>query len=169
MTRTLLLIRHAQADVRGPQYPDDSLRPLVAKGHRQASALAELFERLKLRPERLFTSPYRRAVETAEPLVRYAASGHLELLEALTDDDYAQLLADLEAQLKTDDRTVALVGHEPYLSELSAWLLTGDPHRVQVTFRKAALLALEGPLAPGAMALTMLLPARVYKRLVDGG
>lgn len=165
MTRTLLLIRHAQADERGPKYPDDSLRPLVAKGHQQTAALAEVLNALALRPDRLFSSPYRRAIQTAEPLTQCVASGALELLEGLAADDYSQLLAELEAQLADNDGTIALVGHEPYLSELSSLLLTGNPNAVTIKFKKAALVVLEGPLEAGQMTLALMLPPRLYKLL----
>lgn len=162
---TLLLIRHALADERGPNYPDDSLRPLVDKGHQQAAALAETLSALAINLDRLFTSPYRRALETAEPLVSCVATGKLEPLEALADEDYPQLLAELEAQLADGAETVALVGHEPYLSELASLLLVGDPQAVEIDFKKAALMVLTGPLAPGQMSLAMMLPPRVYRRL----
>jgi len=164
----LLLIRHALADERGPNYPDDSRRPLVDKGHQQAAALAETLSALAINLDRLFTSPYRRALETAEPLVSCVATGKLELLEGLADDDYSQLLAELEAQLAIGEETIALVGHEPYLSELASLLLVGDPQAVQTDFKKAALMVLTGPLAPGEMSLAMMLPPRVSRRLAKG-
>ncbi len=162
---TLLLIRHALADERGPSYPEDSLRPLVDKGRQQAAALAEALDALAINLDRLFTSPYRRAVETAEALRSCVASGELEPLAALADDDYPQLLAELAAQLADGEATVALVGHEPYLSELASLLLADDSHAVAINFKKAALMVLTGPLAAGQMSLTMLLPPRVYRRL----
>lgn len=168
MAITLLLIRHALADERGPKYPDDSLRPLVDKGHQQAAALAETLSALTINLDRLFTSPYRRALETAEPIVSCVASGRLEPLEALADDDYSQLLAKLEAQLEGGEETIALVGHEPYLSELASLLLAGDPQAVKTDFKKAALMALTGPLAVGQMSLAMMLPPRVSRRLAKG-
>lgn len=165
MAITLLLIRHALADERGPNYPDDSLRPLVDKGHQQAQALAQALNALAIKPDRLFTSPYRRALETAEPLVQCVANGELEPLEALTDDDYPQLLAELKAQLADGEATVALVGHEPYLSELASLLLVDDSQTLAIDFKKAALMMLQGSLAPGQMSLSMMLPPRVYRRL----
>ena len=166
---TLYLIRHAQADERGPQYspkyPDDSLRPLVTKGHKQAKALAKALGILDIKFDRLFSSPYTRALETAQPLSERL---EVETLSELTSSDYPQLWAQLVDHLGHDaerDIKVALVGHEPYLGELTSYLLTGDAYRISLRFKKATLVQLEGTLEPGMMALAMMLPASMYKKL----
>ena len=164
---TLYLIRHAQADERGSKYPDDSRRPLTAKGQEQAKALAKALEILGVRFGKLFSSPYTRALETAQPLSE-RLEVKVKMLSALTSSDYPQLLEQLVNSLGHDakrDVQVALVGHEPYLSELTSYLLTGDVHEVGLKFRKAMLVQLMGPLEAGTMTLKMMLPASVYKKL----
>jgi broad specificity phosphatase PhoE len=63
---TLLLIRHAAAGSRKDWKGDDRLRPVSAKGGRQAKALVEQLE--PWAPSRVLSSPYRRCVETVKPL-----------------------------------------------------------------------------------------------------
>jgi phosphohistidine phosphatase len=165
--RTLYLIRHAQADERGPRYPDDSRRPLIDKGHRQAEVLAKAFSALELPLDRLFSSPYIRALETARPLeAALRGKRQLEVLEPLADHDYDKFLAALSERLELGDTAIACVGHEPYLGELTSLLLTGDPYRLRTRFRKAATVILQGPLATGAMELQAMLTARMLKRFV---
>ncbi|UCH27723.1 MAG: histidine phosphatase family protein [Trueperaceae bacterium] len=165
--RTLYLIRHAQADERGPRYPDDSLRPLIKKGHRQAEVLAAAFETLELPLDRLFSSPYLRALETARPLEGAVQNQRrLDTLQPLASSDYGELLSALSRQIGPGDNAVACVGHEPYLSELTSLLLTGDPYRLDTRFRKAATVILQGPIAAGAMELHGMLTARMLKRLL---
>ena len=172
MTSTLYLIRHASAGERGPrdsenlQHPDDTLRPLDPKGHKQAKTLAEVLKTLDVGFDRLFSSPYTRAAQTAESLAGRLAKGHhVQYLDALAEGDYPQLLVDLREGIKAGDETVALVGHEPFLGGFASYFLTGSPQTVSVQVRKATLLALSGSLAPGEMTLQMLLPATVYKPL----
>ena len=169
---TLYLIRHAQADERGAKYPDDSQRPLVEKGHKQAQALARALDILDVTFDRLFSSPYTRALETAEPLAKRLRSGELETLSELGTPRYPQLLVQLVDNLErsvTDgvsgDFYVALVGHEPYLSGLTSYLLTGDETRVNFKFKKAMVVQLGGSLSAGGMTLHMVLPASLYKKL----
>jgi len=63
--RTLVyLIRHAQA----VQSADEAGRPLTDKGHRDAHYVSRLLDNEKF--DVLYSSPYRRAVQTLEPLAK---------------------------------------------------------------------------------------------------
>jgi phosphohistidine phosphatase SixA len=63
---TSVLLRHASAGERHDFEHDDHLRPLDARGRRQAEDLVELLRPLGLR--RVLSSPYVRCVQTVEPL-----------------------------------------------------------------------------------------------------
>ena len=63
---TSVLLRHASAGDRHDWDGDDRLRPLDARGHRQAAELVEVLRPLGVR--RVVSSPYVRCVETVEPL-----------------------------------------------------------------------------------------------------
>ena len=63
---SLFLVRHAKAGKRSQWEDDDSLRPLVAEGLRQAEVIAEAIA--PLQPTALFSSPFLRCVQTLEPL-----------------------------------------------------------------------------------------------------
>ncbi len=63
---TSVLVRHASAGDRHGWAGDDRLRPLDARGRRQAAQLVELLRPLDMR--RVVSSPYVRCVETVEPL-----------------------------------------------------------------------------------------------------
>ena len=63
---TSVLVRHASAGDRDDWAGDDRLRPLDARGRRQATELVELLAGLGLR--RVVSSPYVRCVETVELL-----------------------------------------------------------------------------------------------------
>lgn len=158
-------MRHAHAGQGDPNDPNDHLRPLSAKGRAQAAALRGALAALEVRFDRLFSSPYTRAAETAAPLAPHAKGGRAEPLSALTHDDYPGLLGTLAATLGPSDRCVALVGHEPYLGELAAYLLTGDASGMALRMRKGMLVRLEGSLGPGRMALHTALPPKLVRRI----
>jgi phosphohistidine phosphatase len=164
---TLYLIRHAHAGQGDPSDPHDHQRPLSAKGRAQAAALGAALAGLEVRFDRLFSSPYTRAAETAAPLVAHTKGGRAEPLSALTHDDYPGLLSVLATTLGAGDRRVALVGHEPYLSELAAYLLTGEASGMALRMRKGMLVRLEGLLKPGRMALHTALPPKLVRQLAQ--
>ena len=78
MTVELWIVRHGAAAERGPDWPDDAARPLLKKGERQARRLATIVPPL----DRLFTSPWTRAAQTAAALADLAPAG-AEPLEVL--------------------------------------------------------------------------------------
>jgi phosphohistidine phosphatase SixA len=61
-----VLVRHGTAGERATWEGDDHLRPLDARGRRQAKALPEALADLQM--TRILTSPYVRCVQTVEPL-----------------------------------------------------------------------------------------------------
>lgn len=79
---TSVLVRHASAGDRHDWDGDDRLRPLDARGRRQAAALVELLAGLEVR--RIVSSPYARCVETVEPLAAALGLG-LEQDERLAE------------------------------------------------------------------------------------
>jgi phosphohistidine phosphatase SixA len=65
------------------------------------------------------------------------------------------------------ERTVVVaVGHEPRLSELTSYLLTGRRDALAIAFRKASVATLQGRLAPGGMTLVAFAPMHVTRALL---
>ena len=72
----LLLNRHAHAGARDPaQWPDDRDRPLTEKGRKVQRDVARFLRKHDLTPHLVLTSPWARAVQTAEILVEVARVG----------------------------------------------------------------------------------------------
>jgi 8-oxo-dGTP diphosphatase len=95
---TGVLLRHASAGRPHEYAGDDRLRPLDARGRRQAAALVELFGALEVR--RVLSSPYVRCVETVEPLA--AARG----LPVELDDRLAEGAGGTALELLREDGVV---------------------------------------------------------------
>lgn len=159
----LLIIRHAIAVPRGtPGIPDED-RPLTPEGEQKFREAAEGLAKLVDRPDALLTSPWRRAKQTAA--IAAAAWGRLEPEEtaALASGSFEEQAAVLDRYPR--DATVAVVGHEPWVSELLARLL-GTRHDARLEFKKggAALVDVPGRLAGGG-SLVFYLPPKVLRRL----
>lgn len=150
----LFLIRHATAE----DGEDDDARPLSRKGRRRFADVVRGLDSLKVRFERVLHSPKLRAVQTAEllsPVVR----GELEVTTLLATEPSKELIGAL-----TGDR-LALVGHEPWLSALLAWLVLGDAGAGGgFELKKGAVACLEGEPSPRGMRLVALLPPRVWRK-----
>jgi phosphohistidine phosphatase SixA len=72
----IILVRHGSAGERGAWPCDDRLRPLDARGRKQANGIASALADLDV--EKILSSPYVRCVETVRPL---AAALGLEVEE----------------------------------------------------------------------------------------
>ena len=159
----LIIIRHAIAVARGtPGVPDED-RPLTPEGEQKFREAAKGLAALVDRPDALLTSPWLRARQTAA--IAAAAWGRVEPVEtaALASGSFEEQAAVLDRY--PGDATVAVVGHEPWVSELLARLL-GTRHDERLEFKKggAALVDVPGRLAGGGR-LVWYLPPKVLRRL----
>ena len=141
----VLLVRHAQAAEQDPEeYPDDAERPLVPAGRRTQRRMSRLLLKQGSVPNRVFSSPWKRAWQTARILMREMGIPREQRFRAdslAMPPDVAALAAELGEV--GPEETIALVGHEPWMSELAARLLTGHSAGLRIDFAKSAVLAIE--------------------------
>lgn len=149
----LLLIRHAIAEERevfAGTGKDDSLRPLTDRGRERMQDGARGLVRLVKRLDVLATSPLTRAAETARIVAE--AYGNIEptVVDALAPDVPFPPLVDWLRSVAQQE-IVAIVGHEPHLSQFLTLLLLGREGPSLVDFKKggACLVALNGQVTPG--------------------
>lgn len=119
----LILLRHAQAVAVGEEgVTADVDRHLTEKGHTQAKAVAEHLTEKGVKPDAILSSPFRRAVETAEPLKALLADEAGFVLS----DDFASESGRIEsmavAAAETGEETVVCVGHMPDIAAFARWL-----------------------------------------------
>ncbi len=148
-----MVFRHGPAEVRDPaRWPRDDRRPLSEEGRvetrRAAQGLVRHLDGVGL----LATSGALRARQTAE-LLREALEEPppIEVWEELSLGRLAGPLLDRVGRLPRSRRTVALIGHEPALSEFVGLALTGEGVPV-VHLSKAGAVLIEFPssVRPGA-------------------
>lgn len=163
----LLLLRHGPAADRAAwngRGKEDFLRPLTAEGRARTRAALRGLARVMEPPAAIATSPYARSVQTADLLARAFGVEAPEGLSAMSPDGPpAGVLPWLTARAGLG--LVALVGHEPQLGRLAAWLLTGSDAPF-LTLRKAGACLLdlgERPGAGSARLLWVLAPAQLRR------
>jgi phosphohistidine phosphatase len=144
----LLLIRHAIAAEQDPEkYPDDSLRPLLTKGRRIQRRMSRRLRKEGLAPDRVFSSPWKRAWQTARIVAEEAGIGRQQRFPcpALAEPpDLSALAAEIGPVL--EDERIALVGHEPWIGALGVLLLAGSPGAFSVDFPKSGVLGIQASL-----------------------
>ena len=160
MTVEVFLVRHAAA-LPAQAGQSDSERLLSAEGRTDFGRCVKSLRRLELRFDRVLHSPLLRAVETAELLLPLAR-GESVVTQGLAEPPADSLFTEVGAR---EEERLALVGHEPWMSELASLLLFGDVSRSHaLSFKKGGVAWLRGSFEPGGMNLYAFLPPRVLRR-----
>lgn len=140
----ILICRHAEAAEQDQaRYPDDTIRPLVAKGRKEQARIARRLARRGLVPSVIFSSPWKRAWQTAGVLAREIGIGKKRRVACppLAMEPDLTALAEVVGP-RGDDEIIALVGHEPWMGELASLLLTGSVTRLAIDFPKSGVMAI---------------------------
>ena len=108
---------------RGSDWPDDTKRPLTERGISRFKEVVKGLRRLDVSLDEVFTSPLLRAKQTAEILAAgIDGKPPVKILDALAPGHTAASVMSNLAKL-AKRRRIALVGHEPELGELAAYLI----------------------------------------------
>ena len=143
----LLIVRHAVAVERetfaATGKPDD-LRPLTPDGRRKMRRIAKGIKSMVEHIDLLATSPLTRAEQTAQILAKAYGIEIGEVVEALRPDSPLQMFAEW-ARNHSPRSAITIVGHEPHLSELVTWLMTGaSESRIALKKGGACFLSFDG-------------------------
>lgn len=150
----LFFVRHAHAGNAINWTGPDDLRPLTARGLRQATRLGGFLVAAGVQPATLLSSAKVRALQTAEVLGASLGSKvrtDARLANGLSIGDLRAIIADVGGA-----GALMLVGHDPDFSDLASELVGAS-----IAIRKAALVRLEvdpAAMEPGSAALRWLIP-----------
>lgn len=163
----LWVLRHAIAISRDdPECPADPLRALTEKGRRRQERAAQGLLRLGIAPERIISSPYVRARETAE-IVADALGFPREAIEESSALEPGEDPRGILVELRADPSSPTLVcGHAPHVDRLVARVV-GAAHPI-TELKKGGVACLELPGGPSAHGtLCWLLTSRALRRLAS--
>ncbi len=137
----LYLLRHGLAVPHGTPDIDDDDRPLTPEGERRVRSVGRALKRLKIKLDRIATSPLPRASRTAEIVAE--ALGRLDLIEVVDELRAHRDAASIQDWLKTRaEESLMVVGHNPSLSQLLGRLVVGPDHPSIGDLHKAGIAAL---------------------------
>ena len=163
----LCFFRHGIAVERDdPSVTSDAERPLTDDGARKTRAAAEGLKRLDASYDKILTSPWLRAKQTAEILAEVLALPTPEELPQLAGDQTPSDLVD--ALGRHHGRRTLLVGHEPLLSATVVHLLGGE---WSLDLKKAGACSIEVDALPRRESATLLwhMTPRQLRWLAKGG
>ncbi len=141
----LYLIRHGIAVDRSEEIPENE-RMLTSEGRQKTQKVAKRLDDLEISFDLLVTSPLVRARQTAEILLAQKLSSQLEESPHLAPGGDLQdwLTNWLEPRQFTNDTKIAIVGHEPNLSNWADMLVWGFV-KEGIVLRKAGIIGLTLP------------------------
>ena len=144
----LILWRHAEAQD-AAEGEDDLARSLTRRGSKQAERMADWLNRFLPDSTRILVSPAVRTQQTAQALQR-----KLRTTDALLPGaGVPQLLA--AARWPDSREPVLVVGHQPTLGQLAAYLMGGDMNATPWAVRKGAVWWLRHRLRDGVAEVTL--------------
>ena len=168
----LLIIRHAIAEDRDAFAnggKSDDLRPLTDDGRQRMKLAAEGLRVVTPDITLLAASPLTRAQETAAIVGSEYGMEIGATTEVLRPRAAFPEFVEWAAE-HGDKPLVAIVGHEPHLSGLATWLMSGGKHsRIELKKGGACLLSFHGAPKKGAATLEWALHPSHLRAIAKGG
>lgn len=131
----IYLMRHGEA--LSPEV--NAERPLSPRGREEIERVAKFLGRKAFPLSKIFSSPKKRAVQTAEIMRDFLAPGlGVEEANFLLEEDAR------EAAMHLGEEDVMVVGHIPLLNELVSYLVVGDERRQVIQFSQGMVVCLSG-------------------------
>ncbi len=140
----LYIIRHGIAGDPA-EYSKDADRALTKEGDRKTRRIAQRLKELSIKFDIILTSPLVRARQTAQILLEEGLSNKLEEFSTLAPaGDIKNWLTWLEITRDRQVKEIAIIGHEPNLSQWAETLLWGEVKGV-IILKKAGIIGLTLP------------------------
>jgi phosphohistidine phosphatase len=142
----LYLFRHGIAED-APPGRADSTRALTPEGRERTAAVVKMARDAGVTPSLIASSPYVRAVQTAEVAAKgFAWQGEILRLPTLVPHGNPEAVWD-DIRALNDETAIVLASHEPLMSTLAAYLLNAPT--LIVDMKKSAMLRIDiGSLSP---------------------
>jgi phosphohistidine phosphatase len=138
----LYFLRHGKAEPRSFRWRPDSKRPLTREGEDKMAEIACGIQALEVSLDLILTSPYARALRTAEILGKVYGEKKLFETNNLSADAGLEGIIDEINENFASVEQIALVGHEPFLSRLISTLVFGSGASASIEIKKGGFCKL---------------------------
>ena len=144
----LVVLRHGKAEDSNPA--GDASRQLLEKGRGQSQDAGQLLRSAGLLPEIVLSSPLVRARQTAEEFCEAARLPAPVVVPWLASGMHPDTALN-ELVAYRDFSRIAIVGHEPDLSELIQWLLGARGNAIEMKKGSIACVRIYPPAKLGTL------------------
>ena len=135
---------------------DDPARPLTDAGRAAVTQVAARAQMAGVRIDTCMHSGKLRAEQTARVLADAVASGRAESRNGLAPNDPISSVVQWLRE-RTEDSSIALVGHLPFLDRLASSLIAGDEDGQVISFHMGGLVKLVPKRAQDGFAVVWVL------------
>jgi phosphohistidine phosphatase len=148
----LYLMQHGEATAEA----DDPARPLTDAGRAAVAQVAARANQAGVRIDTCVHSGKLRAEQTAQVLADAVAGGRIESQDGLAPNDPVAPVVRWLGE-RTEDSSIALVGHLPFLDRLASSLIAGDEDGQVISFHMGGLVKLVPKRAQDGFAVVWVL------------
>lgn len=168
----LYIVRHAIAEEReefARKNQEDSLRPLTIKGKKRMQKVINKFKNELKELDLIVTSPFVRAKQTAQLIADIVGKPKIVESAELVPHAPAQAFVRwLKSEGKSKKR-VLIVGHEPHLSTLASYILSGKEGESFIELKKSSISLIETgnfeEMTPSKASLLWLISPKLVEKL----
>ena len=140
----IYILRHGKAEEKTQNVSSDSKRRLTEGGKKELDCIGRSLKNLETDFDFIASSPLIRAKQTAEIIIRHVKCKKKSITiwnDLKPESDVTQTMKTL-TKLKPDSR-VLLVGHEPHLSTLISFIISGS-NAVDISLKKGGFVHIKG-------------------------
>ncbi len=154
---TLIIIRHGEAEPKVDSI-EDKERKLIKKGIKQMRRVAEFIDEMDYSFDRILASTYIRAYQSAEAILDDLGEDEKKI-ETINELDPDKDPSEFINKIKESDNTsILVVGHEPFLSQLVRNLTGGN-----IEIKKGGLVVIDYNPVDGKGVLKILITQKIMK------
>jgi len=134
----IYILRHGRAEKRAPSVRGDEGRALTGEGRTEILGVAEFLASRDIVVGCIATSPYVRALETAQIVAK--ALGKRGILVTWEELAPGSSIESLESRIaaRPEDESILIVGHEPLLGKFAGYMISGGSDAA-IAFGKGGL------------------------------
>jgi phosphohistidine phosphatase len=136
----LFILRHGDANITTKKLVDDSKRSLSDAGVKEIENVSELFSKFEIKFDWIYSSPLKRAKQSAEIISKKQKKSKFVELDELKPEGSVEAVC--KKLSKQKEATTLIVGHNPLLVNLVSYIIS-PANRPRLSLKKGGLVKIK--------------------------